>query len=113
MDGGYYLLGQRTPLLDCFSAIEMSTSHVLEDTMASVRAAGRSLALVSRTFDVDELADLTMLRATLAAAPNWQADACPATAQALAELALALAPHGTSGDLITEVAVARGDIDVA
>ena len=27
-DGGYYLLGQRTPLIDCFSGIEMSTLRV-------------------------------------------------------------------------------------
>jgi len=112
-DGGYYLLGQRAPLIDCFSDIEMSTPRVLDETVASVRAAGKRLALVSRTFDVDEFADLAMLRAAVSAAPNWQADVCPATAEVLAEMQVARAPEATSGDLAATVTAARGDTDVA
>jgi rSAM/selenodomain-associated transferase 1 len=109
-DGGYYLLGQRAPLFDCFTGIEMSTPRVCAETVDYVRAAGRSLTLLSKTFDVDEAADLEALRAALAGAPSWQADPCPATAAALIEIAYRVPPAGHPAGA---GAPAEGDADVA
>ncbi len=112
-DGGYYLLGERTPLCDCFSGIEMSTPRVFEETVAHLHAAGKSIALLSQTFDVDEFADLKTLRDALAAAPSWQADPCPVTSDILAAIPLSAMPV-CSPDAATSIAVhPTGGVDVA
>jgi rSAM/selenodomain-associated transferase 1 len=63
-DGGYYLVAMRRPH-DIFSGIEMSTAHVLADTVARTRAAGLKVHLLPRTFDIDESDDLSRLRALI------------------------------------------------
>lgn len=88
-DGGYYLLGQRiagSGPVDLFSHIEMSTSRVYDATLACARAAGLRVASVPVTFDVDEAADLELLRLVLAGAPSCGADEAPATYAALTSL---------------------------
>lgn len=64
-DGGYYLAGMRKPH-DIFSGIEMSTPHVLADTLAKAEAARLRVHLLPQTFDVDEAGDLARLRERLA-----------------------------------------------
>jgi hypothetical protein len=56
------------------------------------------MACLTPTFDVDELADLALLRAALDAAPSAEADPAPETRSALRALALAAEDgvvHGT------------------
>ncbi len=85
VDGGYYLLGQRLPIFDCFSAIQMSTPSVLAETLAALSQARRTTAFVPQSFDVDESSDLDTLLAALAAAPSEYADPAPATWLTLTE----------------------------
>ena len=63
-DGGYYLIAMRQPH-DLFSGIEMSTARVLADTLTKAHAAGLTVHLLARTFDIDEADDLSRLRALL------------------------------------------------
>ena len=60
-DGGYYLVGMRAAH-DIFSGITMSTSTVLEETLALAEHLGLSTALLPPTFDVDDLTGLAALR---------------------------------------------------
>lgn len=71
-DGGFYLLGCRaarfTPRL--FDGLEWGTGRVLEQTRASARAAGLSVALLEPWYDLDEWPDLLRLLRQPAAAPH-------------------------------------------
>ena len=64
-DGGYYLIAMRAAH-DVFSDIEMSTNHVLADTLAKAARAGLRAHLLPATFDIDEESDLMQLRELLA-----------------------------------------------
>ncbi len=59
-DGGYYLLGMHHAH-DLFSGIPMSTSAVLEMTIAAARHQQLSVQLVDTLFDIDEFPDLQRL----------------------------------------------------
>ena len=63
-DGGYYLVAMRQPH-DIFSGIAISTGRVLADTLVKADAAGLSVHLLARTFDIDEADDLSRLHALL------------------------------------------------
>ena len=80
-DGGYYLIAMRAPY-DVFSGIPMSTSVVLQRTMATAEQQGLHVQLLETLFDVDELADLRCLAQLL---EKDQALA-PATAHQLMEM---------------------------
>ncbi len=82
-DGGYSLIGQRRGV-DILADTPMSTGTVCADLWANARRAGRSLALLPPTWDVDEVADLAHLAAYLAGPHD-----APATAAAFAALGLA------------------------
>jgi rSAM/selenodomain-associated transferase 1 len=87
-DGGYYLLGQRAHPhpADLFTGIPMSTSEVYVRTCARAEALGLEVATLPATFDVDEPADLAILRAALSDAPSVEASPAPATLAALEAL---------------------------
>jgi len=57
-DGGYYLLGLRTPLTDVFRNKQWSTSSVLAETMTDLDRAGRRTYVLPELIDVDTEADL-------------------------------------------------------
>jgi uncharacterized protein len=61
-DGGYYLIGcaRATPAI--FSGITWSGCRVLAETVDAIERAGLRLALLEPWYDVDTLADWTMLR---------------------------------------------------
>jgi len=82
-DGGYWLVGMRTPHPPLFAAIPWSTATVLAATCEQAAAAGLRLTLLQAWHDVDELADLAALTARLAHAPDSVA---PATRRALCRL---------------------------
>lgn len=52
-DGGYYLLGMKQPELSVFQGVAWSTPAVLEQTLAIIRALGRSPALLPTLPDID------------------------------------------------------------
>jgi rSAM/selenodomain-associated transferase 1 len=89
-DGGYYLIGLRTPHLGVFEGIDWSTSRVYRQTLDQARRLNLSVHSVSEWYDVDEPADLERLQRELSAAPSSVA---PNTRMALGRLSGAL-PSG-------------------
>lgn len=57
-DGGYYLIGLRTPMPKIFQGIAWGTGSVLAQSLAAARQAGFEPALMRELSDVDEPADL-------------------------------------------------------
>ena len=57
LDGGYYLLGMKTPSLELFSGIEWSTSTVCEETIAIIHQNGKTCAKVASLSDIDYAED--------------------------------------------------------
>jgi uncharacterized protein len=84
-DGGYYLIGFDLTLgaPDLFRGIQMSTPHVLEETMARAAALHFSVHLLPETFDVDEVGDLERLAVELARGGPPE---CPRTQAMLQQL---------------------------
>jgi len=66
-DGGYYLIGLTRPQPGLLRQVQMSTSHVLRDTLAIAGQAGLRVALLPSWYDVDTALELERLRADLAA----------------------------------------------
>jgi len=96
-DGGYYLIGLRGPAPGLFAGIAWGTAGVLEATLARAAAAGLAVHLLCPSFDVDQVADLSRLRALLARDDV----SLPRTAGVLAGFAAVLdslsRPGGNSG----------------
>jgi rSAM/selenodomain-associated transferase 1 len=84
-DGGYYLIGfdATSGVPDLFRGIQMSTPHVLRETMARVSSLHFSACLLPETFDVDEVSDLERLAGELA---SGSSPACPQTQAMLQRL---------------------------
>jgi uncharacterized protein len=66
-DGGYYLVGLRSPQPALFEGIPWSTDAVFAMTLDKARARGLSVHVLPRWFDVDTEADLGRLRAGMTA----------------------------------------------
>lgn len=64
-DGGYYLIGLRSPHRELFEEIAWSTARVLPETVRRAEAKGLEAAYLPPWFDVDTPADLERLRASL------------------------------------------------
>lgn len=84
-DGGYYLIGLKQPTPALTRQVEMSTPHVLEDTLALAASLRLTTALLPTWYDVDTHAELNRLRAELALHPK---NVAPATRAYLANLSL-------------------------
>jgi hypothetical protein len=65
-DGGYYLIGLTVPRPRLLLGVEMSTPHVLADTLALAAEDGLKAGLLPPWYDVDAAEDLGRLRADLA-----------------------------------------------
>ncbi len=82
-DGGYYLIGASQPQPGLLLDVQMSTDHVLADTLARAKARGTPVALLPEHYDIDVIADVRRLARELAGlgvdiAPNtrrWLAQA--------------------------------------
>lgn len=68
-DGGYYLVGMRTPAAlvtvrpwDALTGVRMSTGTVLDEILSRAAALGLQASLLPATFDIDEATDLERLR---------------------------------------------------
>ncbi len=57
-DGGYYLIGLRSPCANLFEGIEWGASSVLADTLARASSLGLKYYLLTKLQDVDIPADL-------------------------------------------------------
>jgi hypothetical protein len=87
-DGGYYLLGLRKVPSGLFRGVRWSTPFTLADTEARLESAGLVTTRLPMWFDVDEPADLELLRGLLAEGRIH----APRTRAALASLPLSPAP---------------------
>ncbi len=61
-DGGYYLLGLRTPSEPVFREIDWGSAEVFEQTVARAAESHMSLKVLPFWHDLDEVADLRRLR---------------------------------------------------
>jgi hypothetical protein len=61
-DGGYYLVGLKTPRPRLLRGVQMSTPHVLRDTLALAEQEGLAVALLPAWYDVDTTAELDRLQ---------------------------------------------------
>lgn len=66
LDGGYYLIGARPPLVDLFNGIQWGSDRVLSATLQKVNAEKLDCALLPFWYDIDRPADLIFLRERLA-----------------------------------------------
>ncbi len=60
-DGGYYLIGWKRPFPRLVRDVQMSTPHVLQDTLVIANAANLHVSLLPSWYDVDEVAELHRL----------------------------------------------------
>lgn len=60
-DGGYYLIGMKHPQPHLLRQVQMSTPHVLADTLALAQATGVRVSLLPTWYDIDTIADLHQL----------------------------------------------------
>jgi len=65
-DGGYYLIGLKQPQPHLLRQVQMSTPHVLTDTLALAEATGLTVSLLPTWYDVDTIADLHQLDSEIA-----------------------------------------------
>jgi rSAM/selenodomain-associated transferase 1 len=65
-DGGYYLIGLKHPQPHLFRSVQMSTDHVLADTLALAESNGLTVSLLPTWYDVDTIEDLYRLDEELA-----------------------------------------------
>jgi rSAM/selenodomain-associated transferase 1 len=57
MDGGYYLVGMKSPHPEIFRNVAWGTEKVFEETVTIIEKTGLSFGVVSTLFDVDDLDD--------------------------------------------------------
>ncbi len=81
-DGGFYLLGLRAPIPGVFDGLEWSTATVFERTVANIKAAGHTCAVLREWQDIDDSRSLADLSERLRGG-----DSAPATRAVLATLA--------------------------
>jgi rSAM/selenodomain-associated transferase 1 len=60
-DGGYYLIGLKQPQPHLLRQVQMSTPHVLADTLALAQASRLAVALLPAWYDIDTITDLEEL----------------------------------------------------
>jgi uncharacterized protein len=68
-DGGYYLIGLKRPQPRLLREVQMSTPHVVRDTLALAEQLDLKVALLPTWYDVDTVAELDRLRSELRNAP--------------------------------------------
>ena len=96
-DGGYYLLGLKSPHRRMFEEIAWSTASVAEQTRARAREIGLDIHLLPEWYDVDDVETLRRLHADLSgaeSAPRPAAAGVRYHAGRTAALFRRLWPHG-------------------
>src|SRR5215210_7806632 len=68
-DGGYYLIGLKRPQPRLLRDVQMSTPHVVRDTIALAEQLGLKVTLLPIWYDVDTVAELDRLCGELRNAP--------------------------------------------
>jgi rSAM/selenodomain-associated transferase 1 len=81
-DGGYYLLGLKTPHAHLFADIAWSTGTVAADTAKRAADIGLELVTLPTWYDVDDADSLSRLLTSFAAPPDTEAPLIPYAAPA-------------------------------
>jgi rSAM/selenodomain-associated transferase 1 len=68
-DGGYYLIGLKSPCSALFRGVAMSTPTVVQETWARARDQGLHVACLPSWYDIDTYQDLTRLAKELSSLP--------------------------------------------
>jgi rSAM/selenodomain-associated transferase 1 len=87
LDGGYYLIGFRGPPPDVFTRMPWGEASVLARTLARLRRARITPAVLPAWYDVDVAADVDLLTRHLAMLATLGSDPAPRTRRLLARLA--------------------------
>lgn len=87
-DGGYYLIGARRAGGGLFEAISWGSHLVYAETMARVAERGASFEVLPYWYDVDEVADLRAMAATLASPGPYGLIEAPETQAVLRSIEL-------------------------
>jgi rSAM/selenodomain-associated transferase 1 len=69
-DGGYYLIGLRTPVARLFEDIDWGAGTVLFDTVRNAVRLGLAPKIIERLYDLDTIEDLRRLERDLTSAPD-------------------------------------------
>jgi rSAM/selenodomain-associated transferase 1 len=70
-DGGYYLIGWKEPQPALVREVEMSTRHVLQDTLDLAALHNLQVSLTPTWYDIDNIDDLERLAGELAVPSNY------------------------------------------
>lgn len=70
LDGGYYLIGLKSPRAGLFKDIAWSSPAVFKDTLKNARKFKQSVALLDKRYDIDEVKDLLRLKNDLSEIRN-------------------------------------------
>lgn len=62
LDGGYYLIGLKSPCVGLFKGIVWSSPTVLKDTIKNIHKLKKSVALLDKRYDIDDARDLFRLK---------------------------------------------------
>lgn len=65
IDGGYYLIGLKSPLAGLFKGITWSSSAVFEHTLGKAKRLKKTVALLEEKYDIDDKEALLRLRGDL------------------------------------------------
>jgi glycosyltransferase A (GT-A) superfamily protein (DUF2064 family) len=72
-DGGYYLIGLKSPCAALFRRVAMSTATVLKDTLERAREQGLRAICLPGWYDVDTFEDLQRLATEIRTRPDYYA----------------------------------------
>ena len=73
-DGGYYLIGLKTPMEEIFQGISWSNAAVLENTLLRISNLGLKLTLLPMAYDIDMAEDLKRLWNDFETSPTLRED---------------------------------------
>lgn len=73
-DGGYYLVGLKTPVGELFRGIPWSNAAVLENTVRRIKELGLRLSLLPAAYDIDLAEDLKRLWNDFEGSPELRQD---------------------------------------
>lgn len=70
LDGGYYLIGLKSPCAGLFKGIAWSSPTVLKDTIKNIHKLKKSIALLDKRYDIDDARALFRLKKDLSKIKN-------------------------------------------
>jgi rSAM/selenodomain-associated transferase 1 len=85
-DGGYYLIGMKTPITSLFENIAWSGNTVLEETLDKIRSGGLSCSVLPPWYDVDDVRSLNLLKVMILARRVEHSDRLHHTERVLSKL---------------------------